>query len=122
MLNGNSARKLKAQTPNTESRRDTVAPNTESFLRRDTVKEPLNVNIDDVFESANETISINILPTNRIELKNQKLAETPLSDASLSIKGKIKNSLSKRLSIVRDNRQNNVTTINKKSNLKLNFV
>ena len=94
MYNGNSSRKLKAQTPNTES-----------FLRRDKSPDAMNVKIDDVFESANDTISINILPTNRIEMKNQKLAETPNETISLSnIQSKIKNSLSKRLSMVRDHR------------------
>ena len=94
MYNGNSARKLKAQTPNTES-----------FLRREKSPDAVNVKIDEMFDSANDTISINILPTNRIDMKNQKLAEIPTETITPSdIKAKIKNSLSKRLSMVRDHR------------------
>lgn len=56
MINGNQSRKLKSQTPNAES-----------FLRRDiTPDKPLDVKIDEMFEN-NDTISINIMPSNRIE-------------------------------------------------------
>ena len=61
----------------------------------DKPESPVETGYDSVLNS-----TINIVSRNNIELKNAKLAE----DITQVVKNKIKSSLSKRLSMVRDHR------------------